>query len=145
MRTVGFLSLFLWRKGHILISGLWFYFFLNLSCHEFVGNGLQQLGFLSIGSHEVRFSGGSRLLKKRRRKNYIKSRDSISKWSQNQQKISSTTVKLHFHFTSATVSKTTSWTFHHLKGKNGATSQQTSPAFCLVSIYPHLSSLYLNF
>ena len=35
--------------------------FLHPSGHEFIGNGLQQFGFLSIGLHEVCFSGWSRL------------------------------------------------------------------------------------
>ena len=36
--------------------------FLHPSGHEFIGNGLQQFGFLSIGPHEVCFSGWSRLV-----------------------------------------------------------------------------------
>ena len=35
--------------------------FLHPSGHEFIGNGLQQFGFLSIGPHKVCFSGWSRL------------------------------------------------------------------------------------
>ena len=34
---------------------------LHPSCHEFIGNGLQQFRLLPTGSHEVCFSGGSRL------------------------------------------------------------------------------------
>ena len=36
-------------------------FSLHPSCHEFIGNGLQQFRLLSIGSHEVCFFGWSRL------------------------------------------------------------------------------------
>ena len=36
--------------------------FLYPSGHEFIGNGLQQFGFLSIGPHEVCFSGWNRLV-----------------------------------------------------------------------------------
>ena len=36
--------------------------FLHPSGHEFIGNGLQQFGFLSIGPHEVCFSGWNRLV-----------------------------------------------------------------------------------
>jgi len=36
-------------------------FFLHLSCHEFTGNGIQQLRLLSSGSHEMCFSGWGRL------------------------------------------------------------------------------------
>ena len=35
--------------------------FLHPSCYAFIGHGLQQFGFLSIGPHEVCFSGWSRL------------------------------------------------------------------------------------
>ena len=35
--------------------------FLHPSGHKFIGNGLQQFGFLSTGPHEVCFSGWSRL------------------------------------------------------------------------------------
>ena len=35
--------------------------FLHPSGHEFIGNGLQQFGFLSIGPHKVCFSGWNRL------------------------------------------------------------------------------------
>ena len=36
--------------------------FLHPKCHEFIGNGLQKFTLLSVGPHEVWFSGWSRLV-----------------------------------------------------------------------------------
>ena len=51
------------------MTGLFFFFFtpglldsLHASCHELTGDGLQQFRLLSIGFHEVCFSGWSRLV-----------------------------------------------------------------------------------
>lgn len=44
-------------KDTYSIRGLSFILFFNLSCHEFIGNGVRQLRFLSIGSQKSEHLG----------------------------------------------------------------------------------------